>query len=80
MSFLEVLPKSSEPNWPELYKAIMKLKTEHQTIITLRFFENLSYEKIAQILNINESTLRVMVHRILNDLRNEMKNVFEAEV
>jgi RNA polymerase sigma factor (sigma-70 family) len=70
----------SEPNWPELYKAILKLKTEHQTIITLRFFENLPYEKIAQILKMNESTLRVMVYRILNDLRNEMKNVFEAEV
>jgi RNA polymerase sigma-70 factor (ECF subfamily) len=70
----------SELNWPELYQAILKLKTEHQTIITLRFFENLPYEKIAQILSMKESTLRVMVHRILNDLRSEMKNVFEAEV
>ena len=79
-SITNTAEQASEPNWPELYKAILKLKTEHQTIITLRFFENLPYEKMSQILNMNESTLRVMVHRILNDLRNEMKNVFEAEV
>ena len=79
-SITNTAEQSPELNWPELYTAILKLKPQHQTIITLRFFENLPYEKMAQILNMNESTLRVMVHRILNDLRNEMKNVFEAEV
>jgi RNA polymerase sigma-70 factor (ECF subfamily) len=69
--------KSLELDWPKLYAAILKLKPQHQTIITLRFFENLSYEQIAQILKIKEPTLRVTVHRILNDLRNEIKNVFD---
>ena len=65
----------SEPDWPKLYAAILRLKPQHQAIVTLRFFENLSYEQIAQILNIKESTLRVMVHRILNDLRNYLTNI-----
>jgi RNA polymerase sigma-70 factor (ECF subfamily) len=71
---------SLEPDWPKLYAAILKLKPQYQTIITLRFFENLPYVQIAHILKIKEPTLRVTVHRILNNLRNELKNVFEAEV
>jgi RNA polymerase sigma-70 factor, ECF subfamily len=64
-----------EPDWPRLYAAILRLKPQHQTIVTLRFFENLSYDQIAQILNLKESSLRVIVHRILNDLRNYLANV-----
>ena len=72
--------KPAELDWPRLYAAIIKLKPQHQTIITLRFFENMSYEQIAKILKIKEPTLRVTVHRILNNLRDELKNVFETEV
>jgi RNA polymerase sigma-70 factor (ECF subfamily) len=71
---------SSEPDWPRLYAAILKLKPQHQTIITLRFFENLPYERIANIVNIKETTLRVKVHRILNDLRRHLLTVFDGEV
>ena len=71
--------KSSEPNWPRLYTAILKLKPQHQTIVTLRFFENLKYEQIAQILNVKEVTVRVTLHRILNELRNNLQNVFERQ-
>jgi len=70
---------SSEPDWPRLYAAILKLKPQHQTIIALRFFENLPYERIAQILNIKETTLRVTVHRILKELRRCLRNVFDGE-
>lgn len=67
--------KSSEPEWPSLYEAILKLKPQHQTIVTLRFFENLPYEQIAKIVDVKETTLRVMLHRILNQLRNHLKSV-----
>ncbi|MBN2182249.1 MAG: sigma-70 family RNA polymerase sigma factor [Sedimentisphaerales bacterium] len=70
---------SSEPEWPRLYAAILKLKPQHQTIITLRFFENLPYEQIAHILNIKETTLRVTVHRILNDLRKQLLTIVDGE-
>ena len=72
--------KSSEPDWPRLYAAILKLKPQHQTIVTLRFFENFSYEQIAQVLNVKEATLRVTLHRILNQLRNELQAVFDGEI
>jgi RNA polymerase sigma-70 factor (ECF subfamily) len=69
-----------EPDWPALYAAILKLKPLHQTIVTLRFFENLPYEQIAGILNVKEATLRVTVHRILEKLRNHLKTVFNGEI
>jgi RNA polymerase sigma-70 factor (ECF subfamily) len=71
---------SSGPDWPRLYAAILRLKPQHQTIVTLRFFENLSYEQIAQILNVKEATARVTLHRILNKLRNQLQTVFDGEI
>jgi RNA polymerase sigma-70 factor (ECF subfamily) len=70
---------SFELDWPRLYAAILKLKPEHQTILTLRFFENLQFEQIAQILNIKEATLRVTLHRILNELQNRLQTVIDGE-
>ncbi|HUU15665.1 MAG TPA: RNA polymerase sigma factor [Sedimentisphaerales bacterium] len=71
--------ESSEMDWPRLYAAILKLKPLHQTIVTLRFFENLKYEQIAQILNVKEVNVRVTLHRILNELRNNLQSVFERQ-
>lgn len=80
MTVISSSKKSSEPDWPRLYAAILKLKPRHQTIVTLRFFENLQYEQIAQILNIKEATLRVTVHRILGKLRSHLKTVLDGEM
>ena len=70
----------SEPDWPTLYAAILKLKPEHQTIITLRFFENMDYEQIAKILGARKETMRVTVHRIMSKLRKYLETVFEGEL
>ncbi|MFH1716409.1 MAG: sigma-70 family RNA polymerase sigma factor, partial [Planctomycetota bacterium] len=69
--------QSNEPDWPILYTAIRKLKPKHQTIVTLRFFESLSYEQMAKILNIRQATVRVTLHRILSVLRNQLQTVFD---
>jgi RNA polymerase sigma-70 factor (ECF subfamily) len=71
---------SSEPDWPRFYAAILKLKPKHQTIVTLRFFENFKYEQIAKIINVKEVTVRVTLHRILNELRNQLQTVFDGEI
>jgi len=70
---------SSELDWPTLYAAILKLKPQHQTIITLRFFQNLRFEQIARILDITQSTARVTLHRILNKLRKHLQNSLGGE-
>jgi RNA polymerase sigma-70 factor (ECF subfamily) len=79
VSTAEGTDKSSGPDWPRLYEAILKLKPQHQTIVTLRFFENLKYEQIAQILNVKEATVRVTLHRILNELRSHLRTVMDGE-
>lgn len=68
-----------ELDWPRLYAGILRLKSEHQTIITLRFFENLPFEQIAQILDITQTTARVTLHRVLNKLRESLQKSFEGE-
>ncbi len=78
-STAEGTDKSSGPDWPQLYTAILKLKPQHQTIVTLRFFENLKYEQLAKILNVKEATVRVTLHRILNELRNHLLTVIDGE-
>jgi RNA polymerase sigma-70 factor (ECF subfamily) len=64
---------SSALDWPRLYAAILKLRAEHQTIITLRFFENMEFKQIAKIINAREATVRVTLHRILNKLREHLQ-------
>jgi RNA polymerase sigma-70 factor (ECF subfamily) len=66
-------------DWPRLYAAILRLRPEHQTIITLRFFENMPFEQIAQIMDITQTTGRVTVHRILKKLRKRLQDSFAGE-
>jgi RNA polymerase sigma-70 factor (ECF subfamily) len=69
-----------EPDWPTLYAAILKLKPQHQDIITLRFFENLQYEQIAKILNMRQTAVRVKLHRILEKMRNHLQSDFDGKI
>jgi len=68
--------RPDEPDWAALYCSISKLKPLHQTIVTLRFFENMDYEQIGKVVNIKASTVRVALHRILERLKHlqEMQN------
>jgi len=70
---------SSKLDWPMLYQAVLRLKPKHQTIVTLRFFENLDFEQIGQIINARPATVRVTLHRILKRLRNHLQNVLDGE-
>ncbi|MBN2137919.1 MAG: sigma-70 family RNA polymerase sigma factor [Sedimentisphaerales bacterium] len=69
----------SRLDWPRLYAAIMKLKPKHQTLITLRFFEDLPFEQIAEVMEITQSAARVTMHRVLRQLRENLKDSFEWE-
>ncbi len=70
---------SAELDWPTLYTAILELKPKHQTIVVLRFFENMEFEQIAKIINARPATVRVTLHRILKKLRNHLQTVVDGE-
>jgi len=59
----------SSLDWPTLYAAIQQLKPEHQTILTLRFFEDMDYDDIARVTGARPATIRVTLHRILRRLQ-----------
>ena len=63
----------SSLDWPTLYAAIGQLKPEHQTLLTLRFFENMDYDEIARIVQARPATVRVTLHRILRRLEDVLR-------
>jgi len=64
--------ESMKPNWPVVYGALSELKPVEQTVITLRFFEQMSYSDIAAIIDKRENTVRVILHRALKQLRKRL--------
>ncbi len=62
-------------DWPVVYGAILKLKRQDQTIVTLRYFENMSFADIGGILDIKETTARVKLHRAIKELRKHLNGI-----
>jgi DNA-directed RNA polymerase specialized sigma24 family protein len=58
----------------------MELSREEQTIVTLRFFEKLSFEQMTKITGAKGSALRVKLHRSLNKLRTNLTAEMDGEV
>ncbi len=52
-----------------LKQAMLTLRPRYQTIITLRFFENLKLTEIAEVLGSSDGTVRSQLKRALNRLR-----------
>ena len=61
--------QDSQMDWPVLYRAIWQLKPRQQEVVTLRFFEELPHQQIAEILEVRALTVRVTLSRALGKLR-----------
>jgi RNA polymerase sigma factor (sigma-70 family) len=57
----------------KLQNAFAKLKDIEKQVVILRFVENLSYDEMSEILNMNSSDLRVAWHRAKAKLEKIMK-------
>ena len=53
-------------------QAMQSLKGDYQEIIIWHYLDDLSISEIAGILNKQEGAVRVMLHRALKDLKNEL--------
>ncbi len=69
----------SSLDWPTLYAAIQQLKPEHQTLLTLRFFENMDYDEIGRVVETRPATIRVTLHRVLRRLQEELRGDLGGE-
>ena len=57
----------------ELWAALANLDPERRAVLVLRFYEDLPYERIAEILECPVGTVRSRIHRGLADLRKEIE-------
>ena len=72
-------PESSAEKLTLLKRATFELKPRYQTIITLRFFENLKLTEIAEVLGSSPGTVRSQLARALAKLRKEI-SITQQEV
>lgn len=56
----------------KLHQVLQKLKAEELQIIELRFFEDMSFKTVAEVLNITENNAKVRTYRTLD----KMKKIF----
>ncbi|MCJ7778673.1 MAG: sigma-70 family RNA polymerase sigma factor [Sedimentisphaerales bacterium] len=66
------LEESSHERLAALKDAMLSLKPRYQTIITLRFFENLKPTEIAEVLGSSPGTIRSQLARALVKLRKKL--------
>ncbi|MFD1990426.1 RNA polymerase sigma factor [Paenibacillus nicotianae] len=53
----------------DLYDAIDRLIPEEKSYIILKFFVDLSFKEISEVLSISESTVKTRYYRILKKLK-----------
>jgi RNA polymerase sigma factor (sigma-70 family) len=61
-----------EPELDEMWEALGHLRPERRAVLVLRFYEDMSHERIAELLGCSAGTVRSRVRRALADLRKEM--------
>lgn len=69
----EAPEESSNEKYAELRDAILSLRPRYQTIITLRFFENMKLTEIAEVLGRSAGTVRSQLARALRELRKRLQ-------
>jgi RNA polymerase sigma-70 factor (ECF subfamily) len=62
----------------QLRQALTTLSADEQTLLTMRFFDNASYDAIAPILGKSPGALRVLQHRALKKLAVQLAPLREA--
>ena len=66
----EVLQRNADKE--RVRQAILRLRDEHRRVIILRFVEDLDYREVAEIVGKSVPAVRVIQHRALKALRQQM--------
>lgn len=62
-----------------LHQAIAKLPPKQKAVFNLRYFEEMPYEKIAQVLETSEGALKASYHHAYEKIKTWMKAALEAK-
>ena len=63
---------NEHPDWPGVYQAMLHLAPREQAIITMRFFEGLGHDEIAEILDEQPGTIRGALSRAMKTLKERL--------
>lgn len=58
----------------EVKKALLRIRSNYQDVVVWYYLDELSISEIAEILDKNEGTVRVLIHRAVRALRGAMEN------
>lgn len=58
-----------------IFEQINKLKENHRLMLTLYYFEDLTFKEIGKILNVSESRVSQIHSQILNELKNKLSEL-----
>ena len=58
----------------DVQAALGRLSPEHREVLALREFERMSYEEIAQVLDVPRGTVESRLHRARSELREKLKD------
>ena len=56
----------------DLYNLVMELEPKYRIVIILKFYEDMTFEQIADILNENVNTVKTRLYNALNKLKIEL--------
>lgn len=66
------LPSVEHLDWPAVYRAVLDLDPRDQTILTLRYFADLSHDEIGGVIGAKAGAVRTALSRILSRLRDRL--------
>ncbi|NAS31062.1 sigma-70 family RNA polymerase sigma factor [Flavobacteriaceae bacterium R38] len=70
----EDLNEKEYPSMEKIKKAIDQLKDKYRIIVVLYLIENYTHKEIAEVLDLNESTVRNQYRRGKNQLKEQLQN------
>lgn len=65
----ETHDRTDHLDWPAVYDAILQLKPRDQTLISLRYMQDLPHDQIATIVDLKPAAVRVALSRAMAQLR-----------
>jgi RNA polymerase sigma-70 factor (ECF subfamily) len=70
-------PKIEIDNGSRLHKALQELKPEHREVLVLCFFEEMSYEQIADVINSPIGTVRSRIYHAKLNLKKQLEVIHD---
>lgn len=72
------LPSVEHLDWPAVYRAVLELDPRDQTILTLRYFADLSHDEIGGVIGAKAGAVRTALSRILSRIRDRFASDADA--